>query len=147
MSLALADEFFTTEPPRKPLSLTLFKNSSMLLHFPIIIHSFFLLRSLLGYGPLGVKTWPLTVTHVSYLGLPGTLLPGNGVCFALRSCRQNPDSLLRLSGVCSMLSKVTMTSRFSDVPFFFSLCAEGYCSLYSEQPLGGWQDWAERKHG
>ena len=53
MSLALAGEFFTTEPPGKPLSLALFKNSSMLLHFPIIIHSFFLLRSLLWYGPLG----------------------------------------------------------------------------------------------
>ena len=95
-----------------------------------------------------VKTRPLTVMDVSYLGLPRTLLPGNGVCFALRSCHQNPDSVLPLSGVCPMLSKVTMKSRFSDVPFFFffPLCAEGYCFLYPKQPLRGWQVWAERKH-
>lgn len=63
----------------------------------------------------------------------------------LRSSRQSPDSLLPLRGVSSMLSKVTLKSRFSDVPFlfFFFLCAEGYCCVYSEQPLGGW---AEKKH-
>ena len=81
-----------------------------------------------------VKTWPLTVTHVSYLGLPGTLLPGNGACFVLRSCRQNPDSLLRLSGVCSMLSKVTMTSRFSDVPFFFPGVRKGTVPFIPSSP-------------
>ena len=94
---------------------------------------------------LCVKTRPLTVMDMSYLGLPRTLLPGNGVCFMLRSSRQSPDSLLPLRGVSSMLSKVTLKSRFSDVPFlfFFFLCAEGYCCVYSEQPLGGW---AEKKH-
>lgn len=67
---------------------------------------------------------------------------------APRSCHQNPDSVLPLSGVCPMFSKVTMKSRFSDAPFFFffPLCVEGYCFLYPKQPLGGWQDWAERKH-
>ena len=67
-------------------------------------------------------------------GLPGTLLPGNGVCFVLRSCRQNPDSLLRLSGVCSMLSKVTMTSRFSDVPFFFPGVRKGTVPFIPSSP-------------
>ena len=43
----------------------------------------------------------------------------------LRSSRQSPDSLLPLRGVSSMLSKVTLKSRFSDVPFlFFFSCVQ-----------------------